>query len=554
MKRFFIDKLSDDIITKFSISFLIKRPSCVLKELVENSLDASSSSVSIYLEGFGIKLIRVIDNGIGVYKDDLLKVGLRFNTSKVFKLSDLINISTYGFRGESLYVINSLSNLSIISKPYDQSFAYKISFLNSEKKNSLNVNPGTNGTTVDVRNLFYNNLELKNFSKDFIEERNDILHMLSCMVLSRFDVRFIFHSNNIELYNFPICSNDYSKIKRFECFYPGINTDNIVDINCLLNDISFSGFIYFNDNKKKSKKFKFFYVNNRIIKSDIIDRIFQDIFTALNKILNLSYCFYLYLDPCEYSIVFSVNKMDVFFKNYAFIYKFLFDSIFNSVNANKIILSNYLLKNKETVFQKEFDLDKFFCMNFNNRKIFNNCNEIILVLDDVNVCFYLENKLYFIKLFNIRNRVLNKLFSLQYLKKRRILSKNVLYCDLFSLEIFSIFLDFKNIFFTYGFVFEIFDDKFLILKSIPVLLYNLSVDWNGLFLELKSFFEKSIFGSFSINRFDINIINIYIKYIYDKSKINDYELSFFYRELVFSSINDLNWFEKNCHEVIFKKS
>lgn len=554
MKRFFIDKLSDDIITKFSISFLIKHPSCVLKELVENSLDASSSSISIYLEDFGVKLIRVIDNGIGVYKDDLHRIGLRFNTSKIFKLSDLNNISTYGFKGESLYVINSLSNLSIVSKPYDQSFAYKLSSFNSEKKNSLHVTPGVNGTIVDVKNLFYNNLELKNFSKDFISEKNDIFHMLSCMVLSRFDIRFIFHSNNVELYNFPSCSNDYAKIKRFECFYPGINTDNIVDINYLLNDISFYGFIYFNDNKKKSKNFKFFYVNNRIIKFDIIDRVLQDIFIVINKTFNLSYCFYLYLNPCDYSVIFSSNKMDVFFKNYAFIYKFLFDSIFKSVNVNKIILSNYLLKNKEIVVQKEFDLDKFFCMNLNNRKLFNNCNKIVLALDDVNICFYLENKLYFISLFNIRNRVLKKLFSLQYLKKGKILSKNVLYCDLFSLEIFLIFLDFKTVLLNYGFVFEVFNDKFLILKSIPVLLYNLSVDWNGLFLELKSFFEKSIFGSFSINRFDINIINIYIKYIYDKSKINNYELSFFYKELVFSNINDVNWFKNNCHEVILKKN
>ena len=554
MTRFFIDKLSDDIITKFSISLLIKRPSCVLKELVENSLDASSSSISIYVEDFGVKLIRVIDNGVGIYKDDLPKVGLRFNTSKVFKLSDLNGISTYGFKGESLYVINSLSNLSVISKPYDQSFSYKISFLKSERNFSLNVNPGVNGTTIDVKNLFYNNLELKNFSKDFIEERNDILHMLSCIVLSRFDVRFVFYSNNVEVYNFPICGNDYSKIKRLECFYPGIKIDNIVDINCLLNDVGFYGFIYFNDNKKNSKKFKFFYVNNRIVKSDIVDRIFQDIFTSLNKTLNVSYLFYLYLNYSDYSVVFSANKMDISFKNYAFIYKFLFDSIFKSVNSDKIILSDYLLKNKKSICQKEFDLDKFFCMNINNRKVFDNYNEIIGVLDDVNVCFYLENKLYFISLFNIRNRVLNKLFSLQYLRRRRILSKNVLYCDLLSLEIFSIFLEFKHVLLNYGFVFEFFDDKFLILKSIPVLLYNLSVDWNGLFLELKIFFEKSVFSSFSINRFDINIINIYIKYVHAKSKINNYELSFFYRELVFSSINDLNWFKKNCHEVILKKS
>lgn len=552
MKKFFINKLSDDIINKFSISFLIKKPSFVLKELVENSLDALSSNVSIYIEDFGTKLIRVIDNGVGIYKDDLSKIGLRFNTSKILLLSDLNNINTYGFRGESLYIIKSLSKLTVISKPYDQSFAYKVFFFNSDDKFNLDISPGINGTTVDVRDLFYNNLEFKNFSKNFVDERNDILYIFSCIALSRFDVRFVLYSNNIELYNLPICSNNYSKIKRIEYFYPYININNVIDINSVLDNFSFYGFLYFNDKRKTFKNFNFFFVNNRMVNSDILDRVLKDVFLTLNKAVNLSYCCYLYLDARDFNIVLSIDKMDISFKNYAFIYKFLFDAIFKSVspNNNKLFL-NDLYKNKDVVSIKKINSDNFFCMNISNKKTFKNYNGIIVVLSDINVCFYLENKLYFINLYSIRSRVLNKLFSLQYLKHCKIFTKNILYSDLFSIDIFSVFLNFKDVLLSYGFGFEIFNDKFLVLKSIPVLLYNLSIDWNSLFLELKNFFERSIFSSFSVNRFDINIINIYIKHVYEKSKLNEYEVSFFYRELVFSSSNDVAWFNKNCREIIF---
>lgn len=556
MIKFLINKLSDDIINRFNVSLLIKRPSCVLKELIENSLDALSSSICIHLEDFGVNLIKVIDNGTGIYKDDLLKIGLQYNTSKISSIANLDCIKSYGFRGESLFFIRSLSKLSVISKPYDQSFAYKLSFLNNETLFNLSLSPGVNGTTVEVRDLFYNNSELKKFSRDFLDEYNDILYVLSCMVLSRFDVRFVLYSNGIEVYNFPVCDNGYSKIKRIESFYPGLKIDNIVDINCTLSDVNFYGFIYFNDVKKKNKKFKFFFVNNRIVKSCIIDTVLQEIFEIINEKISLSYCLYLNLNHIDYSILFSFNKLDISFKNYNFIYKFLFDSILKYIQSNKIIYSNKLLKTNNNFLIKEFNVNnhsKFFCINFNDRNIFKNFNDIMAVLDDTNLFFYLSNKIFFVKLNVIRSRVLINLFSLQYLKYNRLLNKIVLHCELLELSVFSIFLDFKNVLFIYGFIFEIFNDKFLILKSIPILLYNLSVDWYGLFFALKNFFERSVFSSFSSNRFDINIINIYVKYIYEKSKLNKYESSFFYKELVFSINNDSFWFKKNCYEVSLKK-
>lgn len=557
MKRFFINELSEDIITKFNISFFVKTPSGVLKELIENSLDALSSDICIHVEDFGVNLIKVIDNGCGVYKDDLLKIGLRFNTSKISKINDLNSIKTYGFRGESLYFVRALSKLNIISKPYDQSFAYKICFLERNENGILSITAGANGTTIEVKDLFYNNVELKNFSKDFIDERNDIIYVLSCMVLSRFDVRFVFYSNGVELYNFPICNNSYAKIRRIESFYTWMKIDNVIDVNYINDLISVYGFIYFNDTKRKNKRFNFFFVNNRIIKSDIIDRILQEIFLSLNKSVNLSYCLYLYLEYCDYIVFLSSDKTDISFKNYYFVYKFLFDSLYKVINSNIFSSSNIFVKNNNFDLIKKSNSvnnDKFFCMRFFNRGVFKNFDNIISILDDMNLLFHLDNKVFFIKINLIRERVLNKLFSFQYLKYGKILKKDILYFDLFSLDVFYIFLEFKNILLLYGFVFEVFNDKFLVLKSIPVLLYNLSVDWVGLFLELRIFFERSIFSSFSISRFDINIINIYIKYVYEKSKFNNYEVSFFYKELVFASINDILWFKKNCHEVICKNN
>lgn len=553
MQRFFINQLPKDIIDKISISFLIKYPACVLKELIENSLDANSSNVSVHIEEYGVKLIKVIDNGVGVYKNDLNKLGLRFNTSKILKIDDLNYIKTYGFRGESLYAIRALSKLNIISKPYDQDFAYNINFSDTNSSPKISIVPGINGTTVEVKDLFYKNFELKTLAKNFFEEKNSINYVLACMALSRFDVRFVFYSNGIELCNFPVCNNINSRFNRLLFFYSGLKIDNIIDLNYSLDDVHFYGFIYFNVLKKKNDKFKFFFVNNRIVNSDIIDKICNDIFYNKNEKNNISYCFYLYLDPSLYTVLFSINKMDVSFKNYAFIYKFLFDAISKSIKLNEFKYSDNLYKKNDLESNLDLESSHFFRMSRNVNKFFENNNGVIIVCNDLNVCFYLKNKLYFIYLPVIRNRVLINLFSNQYIKHSRILNKKILYCELLSLETFSIFLEFKNILLSYGFVFEIFDDKFLLLKHIPVLLYNLDINWNKLFLDLKFFFERSIFSSFSFNRFDINIINIYIKNIYPKSKVYTYEVYFFNRELIFSSINDISWFNKNCNEVFFKR-
>lgn len=114
------------------------------------------------------------------------------------------------------------------------------------------------------------------------------------------------------------------------------------------------------------------------------------------------------------------------------------------------------------------------------------------------------------------------------------------------------FLEFEDIILLYGLAFDVFNNRFLVVRSVPVLLYNLSVNWYALFYDLKVFLEKFSLSTFSRNRFDSNIVNIFIKHIEKKSVCNLYEVNLFYNELLNSRLNDVDWFDKNCNEVLIK--
>lgn len=556
MDKSVIHKLSDDVISKLAYSNFINSPSCVLKELLENSFDASSSKITIHIEGAGIKLIRVIDNGVGIYKADLHKIGVKYNTSKISKFEDLNNVKTYGFRGESLSIIKAISKMQITSKPYDQDIAYKAIFFDNNDNFIVSPSAGVNGTVVEVRDLFYNNLDLKVFLKDFDYECAKIHSIFKQMVLSRFDVHFVLFQDGVESRNFPACNDNFSKLKRIEMVNENFILNNVIDINFTDVNISLYGFICANNKKKFTQCFKFFFINNRIVNANIIDDVFLDIFNLkLKKKILVSYCLYLYLDPTLYSVIFSSKKLDVFFKDYFFVYNFLFNFFLNEFFTKKHFIDNN--KNSDLVIKNSFknsDSNNFFCMNLSKKELYNANNTILTVLNNSDVFFSLNDKVYVIKLDILRIRVVYNLFLFQYSKFGKILKKNVICCELFDFDLFAVFLELKDLLLVYGLCFEMFGDKFLIVRSIPVLLYNLSINWINLFSELKNFLEKSVLSNFSKNRFDSNIVNIFVKHIHKESLCNLYEINLFYKELLNSNLNDIYWFNKNCYEVVCKKS
>lgn len=197
-----IKLLSEEIKNHIAAGEVIERPYCVVKELVENSIDAEAKNIVVEVEEGGKKLIRVIDDGIGILKDDLLKAVLRHATSKIEKVEDLFAINTLGFRGEALASIASISQFVLQSRPEIYNIGYKIKVKGGEivtpepEPTSMN-----RGSIVEVSNLFFNLPARKKFLKSEKSELASIKEKMFAFALAYYDKRIVLKSNGKVILN-----------------------------------------------------------------------------------------------------------------------------------------------------------------------------------------------------------------------------------------------------------------------------------------------------------------------------------------------------------------
>ena len=310
MKNKKIKILSDDLINQIAAGEVIERPGSIVKELVENSLDASANKIFISIEDGGKKSIQINDNGCGMSPDDLKIAVMRHATSKINKQSDLFNISTLGFRGEALPSIASISNINIQTKSKSND-AFEITMqggkLISEKLISHNI-----GTTITIRSLFDNIPARKKFLKSSASEKINITKILKTYFLSFPDIYFIYKSNGKIVYELPVASLEERIVDVLGSRYK----DNLLDVNLEKGKYSISGYIgNFNTVQKRSGN-QFIYVNGRHIKCK---KISNTIFRAFKSLLQRGeYPFYLLninVDKEEVDVNVHPTKQEIHFKN-----------------------------------------------------------------------------------------------------------------------------------------------------------------------------------------------------------------------------------------------
>ena len=184
-----INLLSSKIYNRIAAGEVVERPSSVVKELVENSLDAGATSITIEIEEGGISLVKITDNGCGIEKSQLKKALLPHATSKISTLKDLDNISSLGFRGEALASIASVSKITIKSKPYEQESGAEI-YAESGEVLNLDDCALPNGTEISVQNLFFNTPVRAKFLKTTRSEEGEVTATISRFVIGHSDVAF----------------------------------------------------------------------------------------------------------------------------------------------------------------------------------------------------------------------------------------------------------------------------------------------------------------------------------------------------------------------------
>ncbi|MDC3166514.1 DNA mismatch repair endonuclease MutL [Candidatus Marinimicrobia bacterium] len=272
-----IKALSEDLRNKISAGEVVENPASVVKELIENSLDANSTQIMIVIEKGGHRIIQVSDNGIGISPEDLPSSVMRFYTSKIRELKDLFEIETLGFRGEALASIASVSEMTITSNVRKKE-GFCLKFVNG-LHNGVEPAPKINGTEVTIRDLFYNTPVRKKFLKTPRTELRKIVDIVRRYGLAFPDISFKLIADDREIFNL----NREKLEDRIDKLLDPTYSKNLLPINITRGDYSFSGFIG-NLNLIRSRPGEqYLFLNRRFIKDRLMNRAVYNAYESLIK-------------------------------------------------------------------------------------------------------------------------------------------------------------------------------------------------------------------------------------------------------------------------------
>ena len=278
-----IKQLDQDLINKIAAGEVIERPASVVKELVENSIDAGSEKITIDIIEGGISQIKVADNGSGIQEDDLLLAIKRHTTSKIATLHDLFNINTLGFRGEALASIASVAKVEITTKTENDDVGQHIEVESGEVliKKSVACNKGT---SITVKNLFYNVPARKHHLKTIQTEFRKIVEIITQYALIHPEIHFVLTHNTTEILNAPSVNTPPSpqeNLSNIAAVYGRETARDLLSVNYSFFDLSVKGFISIPGKARNDRNFQSIFVNKRHVRNPLIQKAAYDGYGSL---------------------------------------------------------------------------------------------------------------------------------------------------------------------------------------------------------------------------------------------------------------------------------
>lgn len=329
-----IKLLPDHIANQIAAGEVVQRPASVVKELMENSIDAGATKINLIVKDGGRTLIQIIDNGSGMSAIDARMSFERHATSKISTAEDLFKLQTKGFRGEALASIAAIAHVSMKTKLHDDELGTEIQ-VEGSKVVSQNPEATSNGTSIAVKNLFYNVPARRNFLGKDTTEYQKILEEFLRIALVHFDIEFTFHHNGDEVYNLPSVK---SLRLRIVGIYGAKFNEKLVPVNEETDIVKISGFVTKPETERASNDRCFFFVNHRYFK----DRYFNHAVMAAYEGLIPSGKYppyFLYFEVPTHSIDVNVHptKTEIKFEENQFIYQILRSSVKQALGQNNIV-------------------------------------------------------------------------------------------------------------------------------------------------------------------------------------------------------------------------
>ena len=327
-----INILPENVANQIAAGEVVQRPSSVVKELLENSIDAKATELKILIKDAGKTLIQIIDNGVGMSKRDVSVCFDRHTTSKISNAKDLFNIKSKGFRGEALASISAISHVNLTSKQSGIELANQIE-IHGGKLKSNNSTVSEVGTKISVKNLFFNIPARRNFLKSNNVELRHIINEFIRIALAHPEVKFIFLNNDSELYNLP--SSNYKK--RIINLFGSKTSEKLVPVSENTEILNIDGYIFKPQFSKKTRGEQFLFVNNRFVKSPYLNHAVNSAFEGLiDTKYNPSYFLKLDVSPSSIDINIHPTKTEIKFEDEHSIYAILRASVKHSLGQYNI--------------------------------------------------------------------------------------------------------------------------------------------------------------------------------------------------------------------------
>lgn len=341
--------LSQNTIDKIAAGEVVERPASVVKELVENAIDAGATAITVEIKEGGISFIRVTDNGGGIPKEQVPLAFLRHATSKITQAEDLLQITSLGFRGEALSSISAVSQMEVITKAPEDFMGVRYVIEGGQEKVLEDVG-APNGTTMLVRNLFFNTPARKKFLKTAMTEAGYVSSYMEQLALSHHNISFKYMVNG----QLRLHTSGNANLKDvIYGIYGRDITRELLPVQYEVSGLSVSGFIGKPSIARGNRNFENYYINGRYVKSKLLMKAIEEAYKPYMMQHKYPFvCLQYDIHGEDVDVNVHPTKMEVRFKNQSAIYNATYDLITDAL-AGKEIIPEVSLTPKPTVGEKQ---------------------------------------------------------------------------------------------------------------------------------------------------------------------------------------------------------
>lgn len=329
-----IKLLDNQTIDKIAAGEVVEKPASVVKELVENAMDAGAKAITVEIKGGGIDLIRITDDGCGIPSEELPKAFLRHATSKIESDADLFYLQTLGFRGEALASIAAVAQVEMITKTKDSLTGTRIVIEGGVQKELEEIG-APDGTTILVRNLFYNTPARKKFLKSAMTEGTHIVELMQHMALSMPAMSFKLVVNNAVKFHTSGNGDLKEVIYRI---YGRDTTKALIPVNIEQDGITIEGYLGKPELSRANRAFENYFVNRRYVRSNFISKGIEEGYKGFMMQHQFPFCvLHINVDTTALDVNVHPTKMQVRMSNQEQLVRCLVDNIHNSLSGKEMI-------------------------------------------------------------------------------------------------------------------------------------------------------------------------------------------------------------------------